>query len=87
MRTTVTLDPDVEAMLRKEMRRRGEPFKQVLNKAMRVGLRAMGKSRSEEAFQPLTFDMGRPHVDLTKATAIAAEMEDEELIGRYRRSR
>jgi hypothetical protein len=87
MRTTVTLDPDVEAMLRKEMRRRGEPFKQVLNKAIRAGLRNMGKSRGEEAFDPLTFDMGRPRVDLTKAAALAAELEDEEIIGRYRRSR
>ncbi len=83
MRTTVTLDPDVEAMLRKEVRRRGQPFKQVLNNAIRVGLRDM--SKSEAAFEPLTFDMGRPRVDLTKAAALAAELEDEELIGRYRR--
>jgi hypothetical protein len=87
MRTTVTLDPDVEAMLRKEMRRRGEPFKQVLNKAIRAGLRTMGKSQGEEPFEPLTFDMGKPRMDLTKAAALAAELEDEELIGRYRRSR
>lgn len=83
MRTTVTLDKDVEAMLRKEVRRRGQPFKQVLNNAIRVGLRDMRKS--EAAFEPLTFDMGRPRVDLTKAAALAAELEDEELIGRYRR--
>ena len=87
MRTTVTLDPDVEAMLRKEVRRRGISFKQVLNDAIRTGLRDIGKRRSEEAFEPLTFDMGKPRVDLTKAAALAAELEDEELIGRYRRSR
>lgn len=86
MRTTVTLDPDVETMLRKEVRRRGQPFKQVLNNAIRVGLRDMSKSLSEAAFEPLTFDMGRPRVDLTKAAALASELEDEELIGRYRRS-
>ncbi len=85
MRTTVTLDPDVEALLRKEVRRRGEPFKQVLNNALRAGLR--NASTRDEAFQPLTFDMGRPHIDLTKAAALAAELEDDELIGRYRRSR
>lgn len=85
MRTTVTLDPDVESMLRKEMRRRGEPFKQVLNNAVRAGLR--GAKQRDEAFEPLTFDMGKPRVDLTKAASVAAEMEDEELIGRYRRSR
>jgi hypothetical protein len=85
MRTTVTLDPDVESMLRKEVRRRGKPFKQVLNNAIRVGLRNM--KRRDEAFEPLTFDMGRPRVDLTKAASLAAEMEDDALIGRYRRSR
>jgi hypothetical protein len=85
MRTTVTLDSDVESMLRKEMRRRGEPFKQVLNNAVRAGLRSM--KRSDEAFEPLTFDMGKPRVDLTKAASLAAELEDDELIGRYQRSR
>ena len=85
MRTTVTLDPDVEAILRKEVRRRGEPFKQVLNNAIRAGLR--DTKRRDEAFEPLIFDMGEPRVDLTKAAALAAELEDDELIGRYRRSR
>jgi hypothetical protein len=85
MRTTVTLDPDVEAMLRTEVRRRGEPFKQVLNNAIRAGMRNM--RRREGAFEPLTFDMGKPRVDLTKAATLAAELEDDELIGRYRRNR
>jgi hypothetical protein len=85
MRTTVTLDPDAESMLRKEMRRTGESFKQVLNNAIRAGLRNM--KRRDEPFEPLTFDMGKPRVDLTKAASLAAELEDEELIGRYRRRR
>lgn len=85
MRTTVTLDPDVESLLCKEVRRRGEPFKQVLNNAIRAGLRTM--KRSDEAFEPVTFDMGKPHLDLTKAASLAADLEDEELISRYRRSR
>jgi hypothetical protein len=85
MRTTVTLDPDVESMLRKEMRRRGESFKQVLNNAIRAGLRS--RKQRADSFEPLTFDMGRPRVDLTKAASFAAELEDEDLIERYRRSR
>lgn len=85
MRTTVTLDPDVESLLRREVRRRGEPFKRVLNDAIRAGLRSM--KRREGAFEPLTFDMGKPRLDLTKAGSLAAELEDEELVGRYRRSR
>lgn len=85
MRTTVTLDPDVDTLLRKEVRRRGEPFKQVLNDAIRAGLRNM-KPRDED-FVPLVFDMGKPRVDVTKAAALADALEDEELIGRYRRRR
>ena len=49
------------------------------------GLRNM--KRRDEGFEPLTFDMGKPRLDLTKAGSLAAEMEDEELVGRYRRSR
>jgi hypothetical protein len=71
-------------MLRKEVRRRGDPFKQVLNDAIRTGLHAM--RRHDEAFAPVTFEMGRPRVDLTKAAALAAELEDEDLLRRYRRS-
>ncbi len=85
MRTTVTLDPDVETLLRKEVRRRGEPFKRVLNDAIRVGLH--NTKQRNEAFEPIIFDMGKPRVDLTKAAALAAELEDEELIARYQRSR
>ena len=63
-------------MLRKEMRRRGESFKQVLNNAIRAGLRNM--KRRDDAFEPLTFDMGKPRVDLTKAASLAAELEDDD---------
>jgi len=86
LRTTVTLDPDVESLLRKEMRRPGELFKHVLNNAVRAGLRATMKRR-DQAFEPLTFDMGSPRIDLTKAASLAAEPEDDQLVGRYPRGR
>lgn len=38
MRTTVTLDPDTERLLRKAMRSSGKSFKQVLNETLRKGL-------------------------------------------------
>ena len=34
-----------------------------------------------------TFDMGLPLVDLTKANALAAELEDQELIAKLRAGR
>ncbi len=85
MRTTVTLDPDVEKLLRKEVREQGAPFKQVLNNAIRAGLRGV-KQRSEP-FRSTTFNMGKPLVDLTKALSLASDLEDEELIRKHRRGR
>lgn len=84
MRTTVTLDSDVEALLRKAMRERGEPFKQVLNAAIREGLRG-ARGKPGKPFKQLTFDMGEPLVDLTKALTLAAELEDAETIAKMHR--
>ena len=41
MRTTLTLDPDVAARLKRLRQRRDEPFKDVVNTALREGLRAL----------------------------------------------
>jgi hypothetical protein len=84
MRTTVTIDPDVQALLRKAMRERGEPFKQVLNAALREGLRG-GDRKPAKPFRQRTFDLGRPLVDLTKALSLAAELEDASTVSRVRR--
>jgi len=46
MRTTLTLDDDVAAQLRKEAQRTGKSFKEVVNEAVRDGLarrRKIGK--------------------------------------------
>ena len=75
MRTTVTLDPDVDVLLRQAMRERGLPFKQALNQALRAGL-----ARSDNTvahFRQRTFQLGRSRVDLTKALTLAGELEDQ----------
>jgi hypothetical protein len=69
-------------MLRKKVRWFGEPFNQVLNNAVRAGLRNLNQQR--QAFEAL-IDMSKPRVDLTKAAALASELEDDVLLGRYRR--
>jgi hypothetical protein len=77
MRTTVTLDPDVEAKLRAVMRERGISFKAAINDAIRAGL-------SEPAARARRFEVkpaplgARFNVD--KALTIAGELEDEEII-------
>lgn len=77
MRTTVTLDPDAEAVVRRLMRDRGLSFKEAVNSAILAGATA-----PTEPFRTKTFDMGAPLVDLTKALALAGEMEDEEIVRR-----
>jgi hypothetical protein len=79
MRTTVTLDPDVEAKLRKVMRERGLSFKEALNTAIRQGLSPQPKAPRK--FKQKTYAMKvRPGIDLTKALRLAAEMDDDEVV-------
>jgi hypothetical protein len=41
VRTTLTLDEDVAKLLSREVRKTGEPFKQVVNRFLRLGLTAV----------------------------------------------
>ena len=84
MRTTVTLDPDVQTLLTSAMRERGLSFKQALNEAVRIALAGRKDFGSHRPYRIKTVDMGIPKTNLTKALAIAAEMEDEELIRKFR---
>lgn len=80
MRTTVTLDPDTEQLIRRRMRERGLTFKQAINEAIRQGCQPAGVP-----FRTQTASLGRPTVPLGRAPAIAAELEDDELIASLRR--
>ena len=56
MRTTITLEPDVQALIRTAMKERGISFKEALNAAVRAGLtQAKQKRRS---FVQRTFPLG-----------------------------
>lgn len=75
MRTTISLDDDVAALVRRRMRERGLGFKETVNEALRLSL----SSRAESVCTP-TFDLGEPSVPLEKALRLAAELEDEETL-------
>jgi hypothetical protein len=79
MRTTVTLDPDTEQLLRQWMRERKISFKQALNDAVRSAL-----GDKQRPFKTTTVSMGTPSINLDRAIVIAGELEDEELIRRIR---
>jgi hypothetical protein len=40
VRTTLTIDDDIAALLKKEVRKSGQPFKQIVNRFLRLGLTA-----------------------------------------------
>lgn len=77
MRTTVTLDEDTDAIVRRLMRERGLSFKRALNEAIRAGMARRGGRRQ---FRTRTLDMGQPQIPLDKALRLAADLEDDELL-------
>jgi hypothetical protein len=88
MRTTLTIDDGVLRQLRQKALDSGRPFKQVVNEVLRAGLqRAAPPAR--EPYRLPTFAIGAlaPGVDLTKAQALAAALEDEARIEKLRQGR
>jgi len=78
----VTLDPDVEALVKRAMRERGLTFKQAVNEAIRAGS-GVATEAADVTFP--TYDMGEAAVDITKALRLAGELEDQELTARLAR--
>ena len=75
MRTTVTLDPDVAARLRRLAQERGASFKSTINETLRAGLEA--RRTSGRRYEEQTLDLGVvPGIDLTKALGLASDLED-----------
>jgi len=88
MRTTLTIDDALLRQLRQRALDTGKTFKQVVNDTLRAGL-----DRSSETARPRyvcpSFSMGQPRwpVNLDKALALAAELEDQELVAKLRQGR
>lgn len=69
MRTTLTIDDDVEALLRQRLRASGEPFKQAVNKYLRLGMLSEEKrAATKKRFKLKPSRFGLPehfHIDST----------------------
>lgn len=79
MRTTIDLDPDVDARLRAVARERGVSLRIVINDALREGTRR--ESVADEPYTLPTFALGaRPGVNLDKALQLAGQLEDDEIL-------
>ena len=79
MRTTVTIEPDVQALIRNAMKERGISFKEALNSAVRAGL-VQGKQRRRYFVQKSFSLGGEQNFRWDKALEAAAAIEDEELV-------
>lgn len=87
MRTTVTLDDDVAAKLKRLARDRDISFKEALNSSVRRGIeRGEAKPRPYRLPPPQRLE-ARPGVNLVKALQLAGELEDAEIIRRMRLTR
>ncbi len=80
MRTTVTLDPDVDVMVKRFMAEQKLTFKEAVNTAIRRGL---AEERPGPTFP--TLRLGEAYFDIDQAMHVAAELEDEELIRKMER--
>lgn len=79
MRTTLTLDDALARELKDVAHRRGESFKEVVNRALAEGLRAMKQPARSTPYRPTTYSMGDARVDLDRALQLASELEAEEI--------
>lgn len=79
VRTTLTLDDDLAARLKDSAHERGISFKSAVNEAIRSGLERPRRSRP---YRVRARSMGAPAVDLAKATQLAGQLEDDELLRR-----
>jgi len=79
MRTTLTLEKDVAARLAQTAKKRGLPFKTVVNDALRAGLAVLDRPAETTAFRTAGFDLGPSLVgSLDDVTGVLARVEGED---------
>ena len=86
MRTTVTLDPETEHLIREAMRQRGQSFKDVLNRAVVQGLADLRSDSGEAPFDPAAYPMGlRAGHDPAHLGALGVDLEVDAFLELSRR--
>jgi negative regulator of replication initiation len=73
MRTTITLDDDVVALIESERQRTGESFRATVNRLLRRSARS-GAARKAPSLPTYP---GRPLVDLSDVSAVLAALDEE----------
>lgn len=88
MRTTVTLDKDVERMLREEMHRSRRSFKEALNASLRLGLSGKAGQVASKRFVIKARALGlRAGIDPVSFNKLADELEVEGILEKTQSTR
>jgi hypothetical protein len=86
MRTTLTLDPDVERLLTEEMHRVRRPYKQVVNDAIRRGLAPRLSDAPNRPYRTAVHNAKlKPGIDAGSLNRLVDELEDEAVISRVKK--
>ena len=81
MKSKVRIDDDLMAELRSRARVEQMSVTRTLNRVIRAGLAASNRPcEDRERYQEAPVRMGRPRVEIDKALALAAALEDDEVI-------
>ena len=86
MRTTLTIDPDVEKLIHREMRRTSRSMKAVVNDGLRVGLGMRGRPARPPHFEVEPHPLGvKAGIDADRLNQLVDELESEELARKLHR--
>lgn len=78
MRTTLSIDDDIAVHLERLRRARNASLKDLVNEALRRGLRDMSApTRKRKPFRTRTHDMGKPLVNLDNVAETLAYLDGE----------
>ncbi len=76
----MTIDDDLLLELKERAREEGTSLAKLINRVLRHGAKEMRREGKQACpFHQTTYPMGQPKVNLNKALAIAASLEDEEI--------
>ncbi|HVZ75118.1 MAG TPA: antitoxin [Polyangia bacterium] len=88
MRTTLTLDADVERLLEEEVHRVRRPFKQVVNDAIRRGLAPRLADTPSKPYRVKAHKSRlAPGIDSSALNRLVDELEDESVLGKLKARR
>jgi hypothetical protein len=78
MRTTLTIDEDVAVQLKRLRRARDVKLKDLVNEALRLGLREMSAAPQQRAtVHTRAFPMGKPLINIDNVAEALAHLEGE----------